>query len=270
MKCYKNRILILLFLFFIAGAKAQDTTALLKEFNKVMSFAVQPYVHYIAYTKMEAVPVMQPEDTLNMQGEFYKNETSLYYSNRQEEMFLEDSFFIQINHDRKSIWISRLDVDTKEKMNVIPLSNKKLHELFLKKYTISKTEVNENSNRLNFESKQHSDSLPEIMVNIALQYSRKKFMPEQWEMNVKMKQAITEEMAQQFKSQGAEQVVKSINGNNYFMRDQHVTVTFGSIDNSKEKAMQMPSWKQKLDYNTNSNEFSAKNMYSDYEITKTF
>jgi hypothetical protein len=271
MMIYK-KILVLLFTVATFGAKAQDTAAMIKEFNKVMSFAVQPYVYYTSYTKLEANPVLQPEDTMNTKGEFYKYGNNLYYSNKQEEMFLEDSLFIQVNHDQKTIWVSKVDVETKDKMNILPLGDKKIQELFRKEFTISKTEVDEKSSRLNFEAKQYFDSISLVMVNIGLQYSGKKFMPELLDMNVNMKQLITDEQIEELKNQGADikQAIQTVGGNNYFIRSQRVTVTFENVDNSKEKAQQIPQWQDKLNYNPANNEFSGKGIYSDYEITKTF
>jgi hypothetical protein len=270
---HKNKILLLLLALATINANAQDTTAMLRDFNKVMSFSVQPYLHYTSVTKMEASPVMQPQDTVTMLGEFYKNQTNLYLNNQREEMFLEDSFFIQINHDRKSIWISKMDVDTKDKMNIMPLNDKNLREMFRKNFVISKTTVNEKTERLNFETKQYFDSVSVVIVNIGLQYSGKNFMPQLMDMQVKMKQHIPDQQIQMLKGQGTDtrQAIQKIDGINYLIRNQRVTVIFKNIDNTKEKAMQMPSWKDKLNYNAADNEFTAKGtMYSDYEITKTF
>lgn len=253
-------------------ANAQDTTAMLKEFSKVMSFSVQPYLHYTSITKMEASPVMQPQDTITIKGEFYKNETNLYLSNQKEDMFMEDSFFVQINHERKSIWISKVDMETKEKMNILPLGNKDLQELFSKNYSISKMVIDERSSRLNFETKQYFDSVSVAVVNIDLQYSGKSFLPELLQMNVNMKQQIPDEQIQQLKDQGTDtrQLIQKIGNSNYLVRNQRVKVTFENIDNTKEKAMQIPSWKEKLNYNLIENEFSGKGVYSDYEVIKIF
>jgi hypothetical protein len=165
-----------------------------------------------------------------------------------------------------------VDVNTKDKMNSIPLTNKDMQALFRKKYTITKTTIDGNTDRLNFETKQYFDSVSTAMVNIGLQYSGKKFIPQLLEMDVQMKQLLADEQVQQLKNQGAntDQVIQKIGNDNYFIREQKVTVAFSDIDNSKEKAMQMPSWKNKLNYDSVSNEFSGKGIYSDYEITKTF
>jgi len=269
---YKILVSTILVVIFTIGANAQDTTAMLKEFNKVMSFAVQPYMHYLAYTKMQATPVLQVQDTLSMKGEFYKNETDLYYSNEQEEMYIQDSFFIKVDKNKKTIWISKVDVSTKDRMNLLPLKNKDLQALFRKKYTISKTVVDDNTEQLNFETKQYFDSISMVMMNVGLRYSGKNFLPQLLEMDVLMKQKLSDEQMTQMEmaDAGAKNAVQRVGGDNYLMRTQKVTVTFEDVDNSKEKAVQIPSWKEKLNYNTVKNEFSGKGIYSDYEITKTF
>jgi len=86
-----------------------DTAAMIKEFKKVMEFTRQPFVYVTTTTTVQSQPVLDAQDTLRTQGVFYKNETDLYYSTGQEEMYLQDSLLVQVNHDRKTIWISRND-----------------------------------------------------------------------------------------------------------------------------------------------------------------
>lgn len=252
------------------GAQSQDKAAMVKEFNEVMSFSVQPWLHYTTYTTMEASPVLQQADTLSDRGEFYKNGNDIYYGSSQEEMFLEDSFFIRINNERKTISISKVNVDTKDKMNVLPLSAHKMQKLFQKEYLISKTAVGSASSRLNFQPA--SQGLSGITIEIAVQYSNEKKLPELMQLDVNMKQAVTDEMVQQVKSSSARnaQLVQNIDGQPYLVRHQSVTVRFENIDNSKDKAMQIPSWKSRISYNPADGIFSGEGSYSDYEITKTF
>lgn len=271
MKQVKNLLLFLL-LCVADRAVAQDTAALIKEFNKVMSFSIQPYLYYTTNTKIEAVPVVEPGDTMSMTGEFYKYENNIYYSNKLEEMFLEDSLYIQVNHGRKSIWISKVDQDTKQRMNVLPLSNKSLQDLFKSKYTISKTVINKENSQLNFAASQFFDSVSVIMVNIGLQYSGKNFLPQMIEMNIDMKQKANDEFLQQMAAQGTniDVMIKEIDNIKYLVRNQRVSISFDAINNSKEKATEIPLWTTRLKYDAVKDEFVAKEMYRDYEITKTF
>ena len=269
MKSLKN-ILIIGLSFYTSNVFAQDTTEMIKTFNKVMSFSVQPYVYYSTYTRINASPVLQPEDTLSMDGEFYKNQTNLYYSNRKEEMFLTDSFFVQVNHQRKSIWISKVELSTMDKMNILPLSNKDMQQLFQQKYIISQAKVNDETSRLKFTAKQGADST--VVLHITLEFAEKSFEPKLLQMKVTMKKAINDEQLEQLQNENSEiaKAVQVIDNEKYFIRDQTATVVFKSIDFTKQKAMQMPSWENKLEYNKENKTFSAKGVYSDYEITQTF
>jgi hypothetical protein len=221
---------------------------------------------------MEASPVLQAEDTLSIKGEFYKNGTNLYYSNEKEEMYMEDSFLIQVNHIKKSIWISKVDVASKENMNLLPLNKKEMEDLFRKKYVISKTTLSSATEELNFAATQFFDSISMVVVNIALDYSGKTFLPALLKMNVKMKQVLEEEQVAQLKNEGknAAKALEKIGDRDYLVRNQGVTVSFIDIDNSKEKAMQIPQWQEKINYDKETNEFKGKGTYSDYEIVKTF
>jgi len=253
----------------LTGVQSQDKASLIKEFNKVMSFSVQPYLHYITHTTMEASPVLQLADTLSDKGEFYKNGNDIYYRNTSEEMFLEDSFFIRINNEKKTIWISKVDVTSKDKMNLLPLSHGKMQKLFEKEYAVSKIAVNKESSRLNFNP--FSQSFSAITTNIGLQYSNKNKIPELLQLTVSMKQPVSDETVKQVKSSSEEkQLIQVIDGLPYLVRRQSVTIRFEDIDYSKEKAMQIPSWKSRIGFNQADGVFTGKDKYSDYEITKTF
>jgi hypothetical protein len=49
-----------------------------------------------------------------------------------------------------------------------------------------------------------------------------------------------------------------------------VSTVFLGIDTTREKAMQMPSWKDKLTYDPAGGEIIGKGIYKEYEVTKTF
>jgi hypothetical protein len=271
---HKNKILILILSFAVVKATAQDkdTTAMLKDFNKVMSFGAEPYLHYTAVTKISSYPVMQKEDTLTTNVEYYKNESNYYSGTQREELYIEDSLYIEVNHNRKTIWVSTVNDDIKKNMNKLPIKNKEWQALFKRDYTISQAAINKTTSRLNFKTVQKLDSLSQIVVNIGLQYASKNYMPQIMEMDVNARQAIAEETVQQLKDNGTNtsQLVQKIAGISYMIRNQKLTMEFSNMDNSKEKARQMPSWKDKLDYDEATKEFTAKEKYSDYEVTKTF
>ena len=92
-------------------------------------------------------------------------------------------------------------------------------------------------------------------------------------MDVKIKQQIADETLQQLRSEGQDvnQLPETVNGVSYLVRRQQFSITFSEINITKEKAMQLPSWKTKLNYNNAGDVFTLKpGIYTDYEITKTY
>jgi hypothetical protein len=268
---YIKTVIVLLFAF--AQSHAQDTATMLKDFNKVMAFGSQPYLHYTAVTKMASSPIMQLQDTMSTSMIFYKNLSNYYSSNQHEELYMEDSFYIEINHDRKSIWISTINEDLKKKMDKLPMDNKEWQKIFKKDFQISQTSINKTSSKLGFKTIQVLDSLSNIVINIGLQYVSKSYMPELMEMEVNAKQVLSAENLQGLKDNGTntEGLVQAIGENNFMVRKQKLTMVFSNLDNSKEKAMQIPTWKSKLDYDITTKVFTKKEgTYADYELTKTF
>ena len=251
---------------------AKDTTAMVKEFNKVMSFAVQPFLYYTTSTKMDAVPVLESRDTMTVSGVFYKMGTNLYYNNGVEETLLEDSLLVQINNDRKTIWISRADMDTREKINVSPLGNKKTQELFRKNYAITKTIMGDGLARMNFEMKQTGEGNVGVTTIIGLEYDTRSYLPFRMEMDLQMREPANDEIITALRSEGITdtRLVEITGTQKYIVRKQKMSVSFSGIDSSKEKASGMPSWKDKLNYDPQSGEFVGKGIYQGYEIVKTF
>jgi hypothetical protein len=250
----------------------KDTTAMIKEFNKVMSFALQPYLHYTTITHMDALPVLEERDTARIYGIFFKNETNLYYKNGQDEIYLQDSLLVQINDNQKTIWIRKVDMSTRDNLNVSPLGNKKMQDLFRKGYTIGKSIIDDSRMRMNFEAKQPVGTGAGITTQIGLEYQRDSYQPLLMDMNIKMQEPASDELLAALKTEGIndDRLVQVIDGNKYVIRKQQVSISFSGIDTSKEKAMQMPDWKTKLQYNESNGEFVGKGTYSEYEITKTF
>ena len=254
------------------GQSETDTALLLKEFNKVMSFTIQPYVYYKSITKLDADPVIQSQDTIHMSGVFYKNLNDLYFGNGLETIYLQDSLMIQINNKRKSIWISKVDVSTKDNMNVLPISNKAFQEIFKKNYAIKKLMVNDSTGRLNFQTIKTPGALNNITSNIDLEFSEKTILPSLMKMQIIMSEVAGDDLLTALKNESVDvkPLIQTIDGVNYFIRKQQATIIFETIDNTKEKAMQMPSWKTVLSFNSQAMDYTGIGKYADYEITKTF
>lgn len=248
-----------------------DTAALIKEFNKVLAFTVRPFLYYSTITKMNAVPVLGVEDTGSKRGEYYKNGDNIYYSNQKDEIFLEDSFLVQVNHDHKTIWISKVDKDVKEKMNVLPLTNKNVSEIFRKNYSISRTALGNGVARLNFETKGGS-GISGVKTQIRLEFNENDFLPRKMEIEVNMQEPAEDELLELLRNEGVDamQTVQVIDNEKYIIRKQQLTIIFSDMDTSREKAFQAPTWKGILDFNSSGAVFTGKGIYKEYEVTKTF
>ena len=273
MKKIRKNILLSLALF--AGLTAfgqQDTASMITDFNKVMAFSVQPYLHYKAAMKMSSTPIIQAEDTLSTESEFYKNLNNICFRNSLGEMFIADSLFIEIDKRHKKITLSRIDENTLKKMNVLPLNSKEMRELFKQRYTISRNGSPGSMNKLNFSSKQSQDSTMSVVLNIGLQYSVKDYLPEVIEMSIDMKQQLSGDDIQQMIAEdpASKQMVHTENGTDYLKRTQKVTITFGDIDNTEFSVAKMPNWKENINYNLSTGELTPTGIYSDYEIIKNF
>ncbi len=252
------------------GQKDADNTALVNEFAKVMSFGSQPYISYSMRTKVTSVPVTQPEDTITTAGMFYKNGNSMYSGNGIEETYFQDSFYIEVNHARKTIWVNKASPKEFEKLVELPVSNTALKKLTGEHFTATQTE-NGLSSKIVFETTKE-DANTTITTNVSLSYSNATSMPSVFDMQITMQQPWSEEVAAALKADGVDDAVliQKKEGNKYWVRRQSVEVSFENIDTTKEAAMKMPLWTEKLVYSAEENKFIAKGAYSDYEITQLF
>lgn len=249
-----------------------DTAALIREFNKVMSFTAQPYLYYSTTTRMSAEPVIEAMDTLSMTGEFYKHNTDIYSNNSRQEMYLQDSLMIEINNQNKTIWVRKVDVATKDNLNVLPVNTKVMIDNFSKNYIISKSKISGEISRLNFEGRRFEYSTSATTTWISIEYSEKTWLPNLIEINIELKQPVDEEMIEAIKAEGIDEskLVKTINGVKQVSRKQKIRIDFTNINNDREKTAQIPTYKTRLEFDANAMEFTGKGQYSNYEITKTF
>jgi hypothetical protein len=83
-------------------------------------------------------------------------------------------------------------------------------------------------------------------VEMMLVYTRESHLPVQMQVTMRLR------------PQGTEQV------------KQTAAVDFGTIETTKQKAAEMPSWKDRLTYDPVSNIYKGKGPCSGYEVIKTF
>jgi hypothetical protein len=221
---------------------------------------------------LNADPVLEEMDTMSMKGVFYKNNTEIYSNNSREEMYLQDSLMVEINNDRKAIWIRKVDVATKENLNLIPVNAKEMLEKFQKDYDISKSQVSEDISRLNFEQRIPEYSTSPTKTSVAVEYYEKGHLPKVIEIIIYMKQPVDEEILQAIREEGIDEskLIKVIDGIKQLFRKQTITIVFTKIDNDAGKLTNMPTYKSSVEFDETTKEFVGKGLYKDYTITKTF
>ncbi len=271
---YKKYVLILLT---AIGQKAycqqaSDTAALVKEFTKVMAFAVQPYLSYTTVTKMDAQPLLNDKDTISANGVFYKNNSTMYCNTTKDEMYVEDSVMVQINNVNKTIWISKVDTYTSEKMNALPITTKKMLDIVRRNYTISKSKLEDGFSSIRFETRKSAHSNSTTSAAVVLEYSEQTQLPKSINIEMSMKQPANDEMITAIKNEGVDEnkLLQNIEGVNYIVTMQRINVQFSNIENTREKVAHIPSFTEKIEKDETTGEYIGKGIYQDYEITKTF
>lgn len=256
----------------LSAQSSADTTALFKEFTKVMSFTSQPYLFYTTTTRMSAQPVLAVTDTATMQGEFYKNSTEIYSSTGREELYLQDSLMVEVNNERKTIWVRKVDIGTKNNLNVVPVNTKDMLARFKKNYKISKVKVSDEVSRIYFEQNKSPYSSTATNTVVSIEYSEKTMLPQLIEISVELKQPVNDEILEMLRTEGYDEakLVKIIDGQKQLERMQKVSIVFNEIKNDKEKLEQMPLYKSGLRVDASTSDISGKGRYENYEITKTF
>lgn len=252
--------------------QASDTAALVKEFTKIMAFTVQPYLYYTTVTKMDARPLLNDKDTISANGVFYKNNGTMYCNTTKDEMYVDDSLVVQINNVNKTIWISKVDAYSREKMSALPVATKKMLEIVQKNYTISKSKTEDGFSRIRFETRKSPYSNSTTSAAVVLEYSELTQLPKSIIIEMSMKQPANDEMITAIKNEGVDEhkLLQNIGGVNYIVTMQRINVHFSNIENTKDKVSQIPSFMEKVTMDGSTGEYTGKGIYRDYEITKTF
>lgn len=237
-------------------------------FRKVMAFSKQPYLHYSTVTKMNAIPVFEQKDTMTLTGEFFKLKDNFYSNNGFEETYVQDSFLVRVNHERKSIWISKVNMVTKKTMDMLPIS---LKQLLLKTYDINQSVISNDIIRMDFSEKQQNN-IHITAASFGLEYNKHNLLPTAFEIKATLQQAPTVELMAELDKEhiDSSNLFKVIEGVKYLVRTQQMQVAFSNINNTIECALKMPSWKRVLAYDSILKEFVTTSAYTGYAVTPTF
>ncbi|MFC4262079.1 hypothetical protein ACFOWM_04260 [Ferruginibacter yonginensis] len=253
--------------------KAQnDTAAIIKDFNKVVAFFEKPFVYYTCTSYLTAQPVLVASDTMRSNSVFYKSAQSYYLQQLQQEYYIQDSFMIEINNDKKTIWVSKIDEGSKQKLSILPLSNKDLQAVIRNNYAIAQQKLDAQHQKITFDMKDEYAAYTSTKMNISLTYDSRTYLPNAFELNVQFKKSIDDEGIQQLRDDGldTQQLVQQIGDNKFLLRTQQMKVIFNTIAFEKNTVAAIPDWTTVLTFQQNENSFIAKGKYSSYEITQTF
>jgi hypothetical protein len=228
-----------------------DTGALIKEFDKVMAFAVQPFLCYTSTTTLRyGSRGNATNDGHILHGHFFKMNDDLYVGNEQEEMYLQDSLMIRVNHPRKTIQLNRVDFASKKRMDILPLKKMDMQKMLREHYTIAAMPDEGDTGRILIRSREGGNSGHSVGMEMFLQYTRQMHLPLLMEITIFLPQ------------QNA--------GSTTDMLTQTVSIRFGTIGMTKEQAVQMPLWKEKIAYDDSTGTFTGIGPYDGYELIKTF
>jgi hypothetical protein len=248
-----------------------DTTEMIKTFSKVMSFVTEPYVYFKNTSIMGSTPIVQAIDTSTLVGEFYKFENDLYYTNGQETFYLQDSFYLTVNHEAKTVLLSKVNISTKANMNVLPLSSKDMRKLFQQKFIIEKQNLSKGNEQLKFTTKERAGNTVNTEMQVLLQYDNATKLPTSINTEVRLKQYLLEVQVAAIQQDIDTKKMLQKEGDDYFLgRTQTVKVSFQNINLTKEMAGKMPNWKEVLHFDNSQQTFKLNEKYKDYELTITF
>lgn len=253
--------------------RSTDTSAVIREFNDVMAFTVQPYLHYTSVTSLRTGPMTPLADTGRiLQGSFYKYDDDLYYGSDQEEMYLQDSLMIKVDHLHKTIQVSKVDVATKKNMDLLPLKKMDRQKLLRSHYTISKMPEEGDTESIVIRSLAARDVGQSGGQEMLMEYTKQGHLPLLMQITVRIREQATDQVEGMLKSSGfdVQQMREDLAGQQSLVMTQTASVRFGAMETTREAAMQMPLWKEKLSYDPVSGNYSGKGDYSGYRIIKTF
>lgn len=255
------------------AVKAQeDTAALIKSFYKVMAFASKPFVSYTGHFSLESQPILEPEDSASGETSFYKNQTDVYYKSGKDEMYLQDSFLIQIDHDKKTVWMSKVDIPSKSKLNNPVLNNRQLQQFMRQRYSIEELQETPGNSGLRLKSKIVTGLSTVVSSTIDLNFLQSDYRPASLVFEMRLQQPWNEELAGQIQQAGYNEnkLYQDIGGKKFIVRTQRLTTLFDSIDYSPGKASEIPRWTEVLAYDTDNDRYTPRGNCAGYELTKTF
>ncbi|MHA4808142.1 hypothetical protein ACX0G9_08540 [Flavitalea flava] len=257
----------------VSAQNVPDTGAVIREFNKVMSFAIRPYLHFSSLISMRSGPMVDQETNISLlHNEFYKIDDELYYGNEREELYLQDSLMIRINHLRKTIQLNKIDLATKKKMDILPLKKMDAQKLLREQYTIAEISEKEDTGQILIRSREKRGVQGFTSSEMKIRYARGSHLPVLMEITMKVRQPESEQIKEIYRSRGFDigKMMLEMGGEKSLEITETASISFGPIGMTKENAMTMPLWEEKITYDDQLKRFSGKGQCEGYEVIKTF
>jgi len=252
---------------------ARDTTAAIRDFDAVLAFAIQPYVYYSSTTYLLTGPMRSGRDSgTSEHGKFYKCGDDMYYGTEDQELYIQDSLYITINHERKAIDIQRVDVATKKNLDLLPLKKAAIRRLFRDRFLISETSVGADTGVIIIRPQTMFPSDRLRRSEMRLEFAKQSLLPLFMEVTMHLPEDGSTQTRTQLKEKGfnVSHMADSLNGVPYLVLNERASIHFDQIATSKEQAELMPHWTDKVSFDPISGQFQGKGDCANYRVTKTF
>jgi hypothetical protein len=269
-------VILVLMLGAVSPAEAQhvrDTISVIRDFNDVMAFTVQPYVYFSSTTSLITGPMRNGRDSVTrLHGKFYKCGEDMYYGTEAEELFVQDSLMIQIDHHRKAIMIRRIDMATKKNIDLLPLKKPDLQKLLRGHYLIGETPAGGDTAVISIRSQPGMVLMQGRSSEMRVEFIKDTHLPLIMEVIMGIRQDGSEQTRNLLKKQGfnVEKMKDSLNGARFFVMNETAAVRFDEVAMTREQAMQMPLWTERLAYDRTAGQFRGTGDCAGYAVTKTF
>jgi hypothetical protein len=139
-------------------------------------------------------------------------------------------------------------------------------------YTISKMPDEGDTESIVIRSQAARDVERSAGEEMLMEYTKEGHLPLLMQITMRLREPATDQVVNMLKSSGfdVQQMKEDLSGQQSLVMTQTALVRFGLMETTKEAALQMPLWKEKLSYDPVSGNYSAKGNYSGYKIIKTF
>lgn len=257
---------------FGAGQKSADTTDLIAELGDVLAYSRRPDIRLLTETKLSASPILYPTDTAFLKGEFARFEGRIYSSNGNDELFVEDSIMVQVNKERKSIWLTKINPDLYSGDYQFNKIDKSVLKGIRDGRLIRKSAIDNKRSKFTVEDKQDTIQAASVFNKLEVLYNNQTKLPEKILITVSMQENLDDNMREIISEECLDStaLIKSFNGKRVVVRQQTMEIKFSSVENYNPKNKNCPLRSAVVQYNAVKDQYMAIGVYRDYEVRKLF